>query len=338
VTGLDGPVRVAAASAPNSRVVVVAQSLADRDAAVADLSRELAIGFPLVLLAAAIGAYLLAMAALRPVERMRARAAGITHTDPTARLPVPPADDEISRLGNTFNDLLTRLHEAVDRERQFVADAGHELRTPLGLLTTELELALRRPRSNTELTAALRSALDEVERLSRLARAMLAATTGTPRDPEAPLPVLTLQPVLDAMVARHGLDHATVDVDCPADIEICCDPEDLDRIVTNLLDNALEHGAPPVHIRVDRPEPGTVAVRVRDHGPGIAPDFLPRAFERFTRADTARTQGGSGLGLAIVATLALRNHTTVTAANHPDGGLEITLTLPVSPAGIETGA
>ncbi|WP_429418687.1 HAMP domain-containing protein [Nocardia sp. GAS34] len=130
--GLAGPVRLAAAEAGGDRIVVVAQSLADRDAAVADLSRELAVAFPLVLIAAAAGAYLLAMAALRPVERMRARAAGITEADPAARLPVPPAHDEISRLGTTFNDLLTRLHEAVDRERRFVADAGHELRTPWG--------------------------------------------------------------------------------------------------------------------------------------------------------------------------------------------------------------
>ncbi|MGY4101881.1 sensor histidine kinase [Nocardia sp. R16R-3T] len=334
--GLAGPVRIAAASAPGDRIVVVAESLADRDAAVTDLSRELAVGFPLVLLAAAIGAYLLAIAALRPVERMRARAAGITHTDPTARLPIPPANDEISRLGTTFNDLLTRLHEALDRERQFVADAGHELRTPLGLLTTELELALRRPRTNAELTDSLRSALDEVERLSRLARAMLAATAGTPRDPDAPLPALTLRPLLDVVVARHGLTAGDITVECPPDLEIRADAGDLDRILTNLLDNALEHGAPPVHIRADRPDVSTVEVRVRDHGPGMASRFLPQAFERFTRADTARTRGGSGLGLAIVATLALRNHATVTAANHPDGGIEVTLTLPAQLTGAGT--
>ncbi|MGW4772567.1 sensor histidine kinase [Nocardia sp. NPDC004278] len=334
--GLAGPVRVAATSAPANRVVVVAESLADRDAAVTDLSRELAVGFPLVLLAAAVGAYLLAMTALRPVERMRARAAGITDTDVAARLPVPPANDEISRLGTTFNDLLARLHAAVDRERQFVADAGHELRTPLGLLTTELELALRRPRSNDELTAALRSALDEVERLSRLARAMLAATAGTPRDPETPLPTIELRPLLDAVIARHGVAAGGITVDGPPDIIVHADTDDLDRIVTNLLDNALEHGAPPVRIGVDRLAASTIEIKVRDHGPGIDPGFLPQAFERFTRGDTARTRGGSGLGLAIVAALALRNHATVTAANHSDGGLEVTLTLPTQPSGAGT--
>src|SRR5262249_3681924 len=130
---LEGPVRVAAGPAPDGRVVVAAQSLGDRNAAVADLRNELAIGFPIVLFVAALGPYLLAAAALRPVERMRARAAGISATDAHARLPIPPARDEIHHLGVTFNELLQRLQDALQRERQFVSDAGHELRTPLGL-------------------------------------------------------------------------------------------------------------------------------------------------------------------------------------------------------------
>ncbi|WP_433754930.1 sensor histidine kinase [Nocardia sp. CA-135398] len=329
---LPKPVRLAATSAPENRIVVVVVSLADRDAAVADLSRELATAFPLVLLIAALGAYALAIAALRPVERMRARAAGITDTDPAARLPIPAADDEISRLGTTFNDLLTRLHEALDRERQFVADAGHELRTPLGLLTTELELALRRPRSNAELIDALRSALDETERLSRLARNMLSATAVKSRDPETALPTIELRPLLEAVIERHGGAARDIAIDCPSELQVNADPDDLDRILTNLLDNALDHGRPPVDIRAASTGDTAVMITVRDHGPGIDPEFLPHAFERFTRADTARTSGGSGLGLAIVRTLALHNHASVTAGNHPDGGLVITLSLGASDA------
>lgn len=329
---LAGPVRLAATAAPGDRLLVAAQSLADRDVAVTHLTRELAIGFPLVLVVAVLGAYLLAMAALRPVERMRVRAAGITDTDSGAQLPVPRTNDEISRLGTTFNDLLRRLQDAVERERQFVADAGHELRTPLGLLTTELELALRRPRSNDELVAALRSALDEVERLSRLARAMLAATASSHHDGATQRPVVLLIPLIDAVIARHGSNGQDTTVDGPPAVKVCADPDDLDRILTNLLDNALEHGAPPVHVQVDCPDTATVVVRVRDHGLGIDPVFLPHAFDRFTRADTARTRGGSGLGLAIVAALAQRNQATVTATNHPQGGLTVILTLPRSSA------
>jgi signal transduction histidine kinase len=323
---LQGPLRVAAGPVPGGRIVVAAQSLADRDAAVADLRNELAVDFPIVLFAAAIGAYLLAAAALRPVERMRARAAGISATDAHARLPVPPARDEIRYLGTTFNELLQRLQDALERERQFVSDAGHELRTPLSLLTTELELALRRPRTNPELIAALRSALDETTRLSRLARDLLTvADTGS----SAERPTIDLRGHLQTIGERyrHSLaDH--LEIDCPADQHVRADPDDLDRIISNLIDNATQHGAPPITIHARKVNAQGVEIRVGDHGPGFPPDFLPHALNRFTRADTARTTGGTGLGLAIVDTLAQRNHGSVTARNHPAGGAEITIELP----------
>jgi signal transduction histidine kinase len=327
---LDGPVRVAAGPAPGGRVVVAAQSLADRDSAVADLRNELATGFPIVLLAAALGAYLLAAAALRPVERMRARAAGISATDAHARLPVPPARDEIQHLGTTFNDLLQRLQEALERERQFVTDAGHELRTPLSLLTTELELALRRPRSNPELIAAMHSALDETTRLSRLARDLLTvADTGT--SPELPTIDLRTQLLAIGERYRHSLG-GQLDIDCPAGQYVRVDRDDLDRIISNLIDNATQHGAPPITIHVQSISAGNVEIRVADQGPGFPDSFLPRAFDRFSRADTARTTGGTGLGLAIVDTLAQRNHGTVRAENRPAGGAEIIIRLAAASA------
>jgi signal transduction histidine kinase len=324
---LEGPVRVAAGPAPGGRVVVAAQSLADRDAAVADLRNELAVAFPIVLFVAAVGAYLLAAAALRPVERMRARAAGISATDAHARLPVPVARDEIRYLGTTFNELLQRLQGALERERQFVSDAGHELRTPLSLLTTELELALRRPRSNPELVAAMRSALHETTRLSRLARDLLTvADTGSSARPQTIDLRAHLQRIGERY--RHSLGDQ-LDIDCPADQYVGADPDDLDRIIGNLIDNATQHGAPPITIRTQATADG-VEISVGDHGPGFPPGFLPQAFRRFTRADAARTTGGTGLGLAIVDTLTQRNHGTVTARNHPSGGAEIALSLPAA--------
>ena len=322
---LEGPVRVAAGPAPGGRLVVAAQSLADRDAAVADLRNELLTGFPIVLLAAALGAYLLAAAALRPVERMRARAASISATDAHARLPVPPARDEIHHLGTTFNELLQRLQDALERERQFVIDAGHELRTPLSLLTTELELALRRPRSNPELVAAMRSALDETARLSRLARDLLTvADTSTPA--QQPTLDLRIQLVAIGERYRHSLGDQ-LDIDCPAGQYIHADPADFDRIIGNLIDNAIQHGATPITIHVQHVGADGVEIRVADHGPGFPDGFLPHAFDRFSRADTARTTGGTGLGLAIVDTLTQRNHGAVTAHNRPAGGAEITIRL-----------
>ena len=327
---LQGPVRVAAGPAPGGRIVVAAQSLADRDAAVSDIRNELATGFPIVLLAAALGAYVLAAAALRPVERMRARAATISATDGHARLPIPPARDEIHHLGTTFNELLQRLQDALERERQFVTDAGHELRTPLSLLTTELELALRRPRSNPELVAAIRSALDETTRLSRLARDLLTvADAGGSAEP----PIIDLHTHLQGISDRyrHALGDQ-LDIDCPAGQYVRADPNDLDRIISNVIDNATQHGAPPITIRVQRASTDGVEIRVGDHGAGFPPGFLPRAFDRFTRADTARTTGGTGLGLAIVDTLTQRNHGTITAHNCPAGGAEITIRLAAASA------
>jgi signal transduction histidine kinase len=331
------PVRIAAApTTGGNRIAVAAVSLADRDAAVADLRQELEVALPVVLLAAALGAYLLAAGALRPVERMRARTAAITADDPQQRLPVPPAGDEISRLGTTFNDLLGRLHGALRRERQFVADASHELRTPLTLLTTELELALRRPRSRPELIAALHSALEETGRLSRLAQdLLLLARTDQPELhtlPARQTEPVELRPLLASVLARYRSaagEHELM-LECPAGVAVRADCDDLNRVVSNLVDNALRHGAPPILVRAQRIDGGEpVRIEVRDHGPGFDPDFLPHAFDRFARADDARTSHGAGLGLAIAAALSRRNGGQVGAANQPGGGAVLTLTLPL---------
>lgn len=333
---LPGPVRIAAApAAGGTRIAVAATSLADRDATVADLARELSVFLPLVLLAAAAGAYLLATASLRPVERMRARAATITAGAPDQRLPLPASRDEVSRLGTTLNEMLARLHGALDRERRFVADASHELRTPLSLLTTELELALRRPRTADELTAALRSALEETGRLSRLAQDLLLLA----RADQSPEPVRAERVELDRLVtstvdryrnAPGG--HAIVLEPLPA-VAVLANRDDLDRAVGNLLDNALQHGAPPITVSANGTTDTAVTIEIRDHGPGIDPAFLPRAFDRLTRADNARTTGGAGLGLAITAALAHRNGGHATVGNAEHGGAVSTLTLPTATTG-----
>ncbi|MEU5845345.1 ATP-binding protein [Saccharopolyspora shandongensis] len=327
---LTGPVRIAAAPATNdSRVAVAAMSLAGRDAAAADLAQELAVAFPLVLVAASVGAYLLTAGALRPVERMRARAATITAENPGQRLPVPASRDEISRLGATFNDLLGRLHSALDRERQFVADASHELRTPLSVLTTELELALRRPRSHSELTAALQSALTETERLSQLAQNLLLLARADHTSSEPPTSAVELRPLLLSVVdrLRRRTEATDVRVDCPPGLAVSANPDDVNRAVSNLLDNAVQHASDPITIRARCLQAdGGVVIEVRDHGPGLDPELLPQIFDRFTRADTARTGEGIGLGLAITAALAHRNGGTVTAANSDGGGAVFTLT------------
>ena len=153
--------------------IVVAESLEPREEALHRLVREFMLGGSAALLLAILAGYAVAAAALRPVEAMRRRAAAIGASTPEKRLPVPPTRDELSRLAETLNDMLGRLQSALDHERRFVDDASHELRTPLALLKTELEIALRQPRSRDELEAALRSAADETDRLTRLAEDLL---------------------------------------------------------------------------------------------------------------------------------------------------------------------
>ena len=143
--------------------IIVGASLQERDQALASLSRLLLIGGPIALLLAALAAYWVARAALGPVDAMRRRAAEISDDDPGQRLPVGPADDEISELATTLNSMLAGLEEAIERERRFVADASHELRTPLTILKAEIDLALEEGRSPSELRSALVSGGEEVD-------------------------------------------------------------------------------------------------------------------------------------------------------------------------------
>ena len=154
-------------------IVVVGEPLAQRERALGALHALLAIGGPIALLIASAVGYILAAAALRPVERMRRHAAAVTAAGTSERLPVPPTNDEIGRLGRTLNEMLARLEVAFKRERAFVSDASHELRTPLAILRTELELALRGKHTQEELEDAIRSAAEESERLSSLAEDLL---------------------------------------------------------------------------------------------------------------------------------------------------------------------
>jgi signal transduction histidine kinase len=314
------------AVAAGGNVVVVGEDLDPRDAAVDSLGTLLLIGGPVLLLLAALAGYGATAAALRPVERMRARAAEIEATDPGARLPVPPADDEIGRLGTTLNAMLERMEAAFARERTFVADASHELRTPLAILKTELELALRRGRTPEELTAALRSAAEETDRLVALAEDLLVIA----RSDQGRLPIrreaLRVAELLERARARRAPD-ATI---APANgLVVQADPLRLDQALGNLLDNALRYGGAHVELAAE-PRDGAVRLHVRDDGPGFPDDLA--AFERFTRADTARGRGGAGLGLAIVAAIARAHGGEAGAANRPGGGADVWIELPGQPS------
>jgi signal transduction histidine kinase len=324
--------RVLALPGSNGQIAVVARSLAPRAESLDHLRHELLIFLPLALLAACGGGYALTASALRPVEALRRRAEAVTAGEP-AELPAPPSDDEISRLAVTLNDMLARLHAAFEHERRFVADASHELRTPLALLQTELELALRRPRTHEELEHALRSAAEETQRLVRLAEDLLLIA----RADQGPLPIRREEVDADELLADVASRFATraqalgreVRVEASG-LRVDLDPRRVEQALGNMLDNALAYGEGTVEL-LAREAGEDVELHAVDEGCGFPEQFRERAFDRFSRADEARSGGGSGLGLAIVELVARAHGGGVGARNRSEGGADVWLWLPRDP-------
>lgn len=313
--------------------VVVARSLEGREESLHRLLRELLLAGPLALLLASFAGYGLAAAALRPVEAMRRRAEDVSAHTP-GRLPVPAGGDEISRLATTLNDMLGRLEAAFEHERQFVSNASHELRTPLAMLRTELDLALRRPRTQIELEEALRSAAHETNRLSQLAEDLLLIA----RIDQGALPIRAEWLGVDELFAgvadrfaRLAEDESRAIEIRPTDAAVVGDPARVEQALANLVENALAYGRGAVDVyALERDD--VVELHVADSGPGFPARFLDRAFDRFTRADESRTGGGSGLGLSIVALIAQAHGGSAGAVNRPEGGADVWLSLPRAPA------
>jgi two-component system, OmpR family, sensor kinase len=346
--GFDGPLRLRArpverAGAPV--VVIVGTGLDDRHDTLRTLAALLVVGGTVALALASLAGYAVAAAALRPVESMRRRAAAIAPATTGQRLPVPSTHDEIARLGETLNDMLARLEAAFARERTFVADASHELRTPLSILKAELELAVREGRSPEELRAALESAAEETDRLVRLAEDLLVIArldqgrlALRPSDLDAADLLATVAARFDARANGRAVRVADGD-----GAVVHGDRARLEQALGNLVDNALRHGDGEVVLEA-RALPGVVELHVIDAGPGLPPDFIDHAFERFTRAGGARSRDGAGLGLAIVAAIAASHGGSARAANLPGGGADVWIHLPgggwssIRPKAARTGA
>ena len=335
VPGLDEPARLLAdaVSGPNGAVVlVVGATQGNRLETLATLRKELLIGGPILLVAAGLGGYFLSGAALRPVELMRRRAEAITAQEPGRRLPLPAANDELARLGMTLNDMLSRLEAALNRERKFVADASHELRTPLSLLRTELELALRHPRSADELRRAIESAADETGRLTRLAEDLLLMAAADQGEVLARPEALSIDELLYSSATGFGSQLAVqgraIRIDSDSAVCVPGDKLRLERALRNLIDNAVRHGDGDVTVFA-RCHHEWIELHVTDEGPGFPADYLSRAFERFSRPDTARTGGGSGLGLSITQAIARAHGGTAHVANLSGRGADLWLMLPL---------
>ena len=315
-----------AAVRSGDQVMVIGTSSED----VADAVQEVAVRLLAVILVglavAAGAAYVVAGRALRPVERMRRGAEAISATTTGARLPLPAAQDEVRRLGETLNAMLERRDEGLRRERRFVAEAGHELRTPLALLRMELDLALARPRGDEELRTAIRSAGEEVDRLTRLSEDLLELA----REPRASQLVdVDLAALLREVAARFSPAAAaagrTLHVAAPPEVSVPADRHRLDRALSNLVDNALRHGAGDVLLCAEV-HGDQVTVDVRDHGAGMR-DRRPT--EHAAAFASAGPQAGAGLGLSITAAVAEEHHGVLSVGPAADGpGTLARVTLP----------
>jgi two-component system, OmpR family, sensor kinase len=335
------PVRLLAEAAraqDQKVVIIVGQSLEERNLALSDLVGVLLVGGPIALLLASLSGYLLTGAALRPVEAMRRHAARISATDLEQRLPAAGGNDELGRLGRTLNEMLARIHVSVERERTLVSDASHELRTPLTVLRTELELISRERPYGRALQTAVGSAIEETDRLSRLAEdLLLLARADDDQLAIAPRRLSATELLHQAAdrARRHPRGAETqILVDGPHDAEILADPDRIAQAIDNLLTNALRHADTQIRLSA-RGNGRFVELHVVDDGPGFPPDFLEHAWERFARADAGRSEDGSGLGLAIVRAIATAHGGQAHAANTSTGGADVWIALPCASPSID---
>lgn len=318
------PLRVAVEQATYRGVpvtVVAAVPFADvRDTLLA-LRRVLFVVLPLLVLAVASATWLAVGSALQPVDELRAAADAVdmTASGMATGLPVPAGAEELRRLGETLNRMLGRLHRSNERQREFIADAAHELRSPIASVRTQLEVALGTPTAPQDWPGVARDVLTDVERLGRLADDLLLLAR---LDGETSTQLQSV-PVDVASMAGVG--------DLP--VWVMGDPVSLRRMLDNLIVNARRHSVARVVVQaaiVDR----TVVVTVDDDGPGLSADDRERVFERWVRLDDARSRedGGSGLGLPIARSIARAHGGDVRLEVSPLGGLRAVVSLPARPA------
>ncbi|WP_248581693.1 HAMP domain-containing sensor histidine kinase [Nocardioides sp. InS609-2] len=326
----DHPYKVVVARVDASRgpvVVASAISTNKHDEALRELLLQLTIADLATLIAASLVGYGTARAALNPVERYRLAA---EQADGAPLLPVATGkDDEVTRLGHTFNAMLERIRQANDRERQFLADASHELRSPLALMRTELEVALLRPRGNAETTTAFESLRSQVERLIILSNALLdleelRASGETPHDPVDVDQLLTS--VTDRFTAQANAEGRSLETSAPTGLTVEGNQHWLDLALSNLISNALRYGEGTIRVTATETREGT-QLAVSDEGPGFPADFVDQAFHRFSRADTSRATRGTGLGLALVQAVAEAHDGSACIT-----GRQVTLDLPTRAA------
>ena len=287
-----------------------------------------------------IGSRWLAREALTPVEALTATAEQISVPSLRTRMTLAAPYEEFDRLAHVFNAMLDRLHHVFEGQRQFIADAAHEIQTPLTVIKGTIEVTLQKSRTTEDYRDALVTNLGQVERLGTLTRSLLTLAQFSGDRPPVTITPLALEPLVQDLIKE--LSPLAEDrkiqliVDAQPVPRVQGDAGRLTQLLINLLDNALAHTPPEGRITIRlKPIPAHVVLQVEDTGSGIAPEHLPRLFERFYRADPARARdsGGTGLGLAIVKEIAEAHGGTVAVESTPGQGTRFTVTLPACASG-----
>ncbi|MFR9767524.1 sensor histidine kinase [Nocardia sp. SC052] len=306
--------------------VYAGSSLATADSAVADARQAMLIGLPPLLAVVALVTWLVTRRALRPVEAIRRQLAEIMDGDLSRRVPEPGSRDEIGRLASTTNATLAALEESTERQRRFIADAAHELRSPIASLRTQLEVAQAHPE-----LLEVDGLIGDTIRLEHLAADLLLLARldagEQPRSDRVDLTVLVREEL------EHRVrDRVAVRIATPKEfVAVTGSRTQLARVLGNLVDNAQRHAANTVDVAVDHAADERVVLSVTDDGPGVPPADRDRIFQRFVRLDDARSrdEGGAGLGLAIVRDVVERHGGTIHVTDGAPGA-RFVVTLPAA--------
>lgn len=324
-------------------LIRVMEGLGDVRLPLSHLRLALLLLAPVAVGVSSLGGYWLAGRALAPVDEITRLAREIEASQLSRRLPAPPVQDEIGRLVETFNQMIGRLEGSFEGMKRFTADASHELRSPLATLQGTVEVALSQPREPDEYRAALRSVGEEVERLRRIVEDLLvlaradARRLPLEREPVR-LDVITGE-VAESLAEQSAAAGVRLAVTAVRPVTVLGDERWLRQLVFNLAENAIKFtaAAPPVgrdpEVRLAVSTDDGVSLSVLDSGPGIPEEDLGRVFERFYRADSARTQGpagGFGLGLSIAAWVVQAHGGTIQALRRREGGTEMRVRLPAT--------
>jgi signal transduction histidine kinase len=325
--------RELAAAGPNGAVVIVGRDLSDARRRVAALAGTIAAVGGIVLLLSLSGGWFLAGRALAPVSRISRAATLMSRGDLAARIPIEQTENELEQLASTLNDAFDRLGLAADAQRRFTADASHELRTPLATMAAEVEWALARPRSAGEYRQTIETCSRAADRMRRIVDGLLTLarserTTAARREP------LDLAPLVDeaiALLAPLARQRGIVIETHVEPSSVLGDRDQIAELIMNLLENAVEYNREGGRVIVEaRPGAAGVELTVSDTGVGIAADDLPHVFERFYRADRARSRrtGGAGLGLAIARRIVEGHQGEIACRSEVGRGTTISVRLP----------